>query len=231
MPSVAQDQDNVTPLKIAQVHRPIYRYIYMMETLKDFNRAKRLNAFDGNGHGFPNCYIVVAPYGPSHVSIWASNYVRINEDGSKEGVIQINNDIRKLSKIQQKIILAEEWIELMLTFHHKGVRNERRVFGKEEAVCLFNTLKRRSLWQDSSDFTFKMTEALRWLMVSRDSIDEMLDQEFEGMTVSSVRQMIKHDPTKAEQLIPKFVNRFGDKWSVDTELVYERFQEILFSGA
>ncbi len=215
------------PIDIVSKYRLVYKNVYMMETLHNFGGAKKLPAFDNEGRGFRDAYIVVNFDGPKHADIWASNFCKSYPDGTQEAMIQVNPDLRTLEKEKQKTILAHEWIEVMVKFRD-GHRESKRVAGKIDMVVLFNTLRRRAFWQDSAEFASKMHSALRYLLVSRESIEEMLKADFEK-SITDLRNMVTHEPNTAVKLIPKLIESFGAKWSVDVELVYDRLQEILFS--
>jgi hypothetical protein len=239
--SPSQPSESIkTPLHVVNRHRLLYRNYYMVETLKlvedlekDNKATKatkpiRLPAFDGEGGGYENCYIIVQPQSQKHPDILASNYIIPPRRGkTKIGIININPMLCEFSKVRQKLVLAEEWIEVFLAFEDTKLRS-RRIAGKEDAVVLFNSLRRKAYWQDSEDFVIKLREALRQLTASSPSIKKVLLDKH-GITIDGLKQKIKDEPKLAEDIILKFVENFSKEKYVDIDLVYDRLQEELYN--
>lgn len=214
------------PQKIVEEYRPVYRQEFVVDTLRNIGGAKEYKAFDGNGCGFENCYIVVNFDGPSRDGVFAHNFVKKYPTGKKQGIIQLNPGVRNLPRHRQKEILAEEWIEVMLKFEGR-FGNKHKVLGKIEMVVLFNNLKRRAFWQDLPDFLINMHAALRYLLVSSPSIEEMLIKDFDS-SISKLKRLVATDINGARRLIEMFVKSFAGFWDVEEGLVFDRLQETLF---
>lgn len=214
------------PHRIVDKYRPVYRQEFVVDTLYNIGGAKAYKAFGENGLGFKDCYIVVNFDGPKHEGLYAHNFVREYPSGKKEGIIQLNPIVREKEKYRQKEILAEEWIEVMMKF--EGILGgEHQVLGNFEMAMLFNNLKRRTFWQDSRDFLIKMHAALRRLLVSSHSIEEMLIEDF-GSSIQKLKGLVATDSNGARVLIEKFLLSFAGRWDVEKGLVFDRLQETLF---
>lgn len=215
------------PKDIVDKYRMLYRKNYMKKTLRRFCGAKRFKAFDKEHQDFTNCFIVVNFNGPAHPNIYASNWIKTSPSGMKIGVIQINPQIYELPIEEQKMLLGEEWIEVMLKFAGR-LGEAQKVFGKIKMAIVFNSLKRRTFWQDSPDFEICMHAALRYLMVSKPSIEELLESKHFNLTLNDLRKSVLEGSKDALEIMENFVVAFAGKWSVERELVWDRLQEILF---
>lgn len=214
------------PQRIVDKYRPVYRQEFVLDTLHNIGGAKAYRAFDGNGLGFQDCYVIVNFDGPKHDGLLAHNFVREFPDGKKEGIIQLNPIVRTKKKHRQKEILAEEWIEVMMKFEGT-LGGEHQVLGNFEMAMLFNNLKRRTFWQDSRDFLIKMHAALRHLLVSSQSIEDMLIEDFES-SIQKLKRLVTTDSNEARVLIENFLLSFAGRWDVERGLVFDRLQETLF---
>ena len=88
----------LSPMEVVERYRHIYKSAYVVQTLRNIGQAQRLPAFDKETKDFDQCYIVINFNGPKHQDIWSSNFTKPNSDGTKEAMIQVNPELRNLSK-------------------------------------------------------------------------------------------------------------------------------------
>ena len=186
----------------------------------------KVPAFDEDTRtGFDGSQIILSLAGPDHPKIWAANNVKKNEDGSYVGVIHLNSQALELPATHRKVILAHEWIEVLMAMRD-GQRPKTMPLGKVELALLYNTLHMRSPWQDPPDFELQLHQAIRYLLVTKASLEE-LAYEF-GTSLSSIVELVKTNPSEAGTLIRQLANTYSAKWSVDLPLVFDRLQESLW---
>ncbi len=223
--------DNVN-LEIVRKYRRVYRTAYMMQTLEvtePRSEPMRLQAFLKDGSGFPGHFITVLFDEFSHPDIWVSNLLIKQPDGKLAGVILVSTDLLRLPRERRKEILAEEWIEVMVGFENQG-RPEKRVAGRAAMIArLYNlslSVKPSVPWEDTSDEKSTIQVALREILVSQQSLDEMAP-EFGFMSLRAIKNIFTKDPARAQTTIEELAARFSEKKSVQVDLVIDRIREIL----
>jgi len=132
----------------------------------------------------------------------------------------------KESKEQRKLVLAEEWLEVMLGFRDREVRGRRRQ-RKEDTDQFLYKLTRSVPWQDSPDEFLMILSALRYLLVSEESLNDTLKDLFHFQSMSAIGIIAKTDRRVAEQITISLAGAFSTKWSVDKKLVLNRILEAL----
>lgn len=215
------------PLDIVRKYRTIYRNYYMVPTLQNFGQQLELQAFDDEGRGFKEKYIVVNFSGTFDSSILAATVISGDKKRHREVYVDINPEVGRLPKAKQKVVLALEWLHAMLGFRDGGFDESKRISDKIEFAILFNNLKRRSFWQEPEETKIQFHNALRHLLVSTDSMTEELAETFD-LSMEDVRNKIKKNPNEAYVIINQFVQSFSGKWDIEPELVYDRFHESIF---
>ena len=228
------------PAEIVDKHRLVYKNYYMKQVLKNFRQLEVIPAYDRDDliedqdrKGFPDREIVVNLGGDlsgesSGGKVWATCVVAEDEKtGEIVAYVEADQSLMSATKDQQKMALAHEWIHAMLAF--KGdFRGLKIVSGQAEMLALFHSLKRRSYWQDSAEFSSALHKALRELLVSEDSIREMLAAEPFNTTIEDLRVKWNKDPVSEYVTIRNLIEMFAGKWSVDMDLVVDRLQQLLF---
>lgn len=181
--------------------------------------------------GFPGSQIIVSYNAPEHPKIWASNTVMSEDSQPPNGFISVASRFMDRSsdegKEQLKEILAQEWLEVMLKLRDSPNKRNKVVSGNESLAIIFAFLGRPALWQDMPLESQLTHAAIRELLVSTESLTEMLDETFD-MSPVQLRSLAKEDPNIASKRIRNLVHRFSAKWSVKRELVYDRLHEMLF---
>ena len=216
------------PKQIVEEYQPIYRHNFMRQTLDTNIQGDefKVAAFSDQGDGFPECYIIVDFKGMGCPKIWACNVVQKKDDGTYDAVIHVSSDFFEQPAFKRKMILAHEWIEVMMAFRD-GERPSKQIdLDKVQMAILFNILQLRAPWQDSLEFDTEMHGALRTLLVSGQSIRE-LAEEF-GTAIETIQQQVKAEPAKAGAIIRKIAATFNARHSVDLPLVFDRFRDVLW---
>ena len=224
------------PLEIVEKYRMLYRNYYMNQTL-DFLTLKEstcyvIYPYDNDNDKFKGYNIIVEVGSTKHEDILASNNVLRNSEGKYNGVILTSPEVFNLNRIEQKAIMAHEWIEVMYCFEHERRLSEsKRISDKpnfEKLIVLLLLLDQdaKSPWQDSDDDWLSLYKALRHLLVSRHSIIEMLDENF-NIQRDEFNDLVENDVDQTISLLYKLIETFSDKWSVDPSLVLGRIREIL----
>ncbi|MCX5770340.1 MAG: hypothetical protein NTZ09_08725, partial [Candidatus Hydrogenedentes bacterium] len=82
--------------------------------------------------------------------VWASNIFQ-HTGTSAEAIIHVSPELMFQSKADQKLILAHEWIEVMMAFRDPEERRTCVTAGKEPMAQLFEALRQPPIWQDSEE--------------------------------------------------------------------------------
>jgi len=218
------------PLEIVRNFRRIYRNYYMEPTLRNFGQSLEIQAFDETGLGFENSYIYVNLSGAYHPSIVASTVIKSDKDGHIRAYIEVSPQVREFTIVKQKMVLALEWLHAMLGLRDGGFVGSAKISGNIELAILFHSLRRRSPWEDSPELKTQLHSAMRHLLVSTESMEEALN-ETSDIGMQEIRKLIQADPNRAFNIIENFVMFFASKWSVDSDLVFDRLQESIFQLA
>jgi len=216
------------PLKIVKKHRKIYKHYFMHETLSNAETKFVVPAFDKQQKLGQNCggisdrYILVtldADLGNPKVP--AAHALRIKDDVPFSAIVA-DRSLREMSKIERKAILAHEWIHAMLALRD-GVTAAKTVVNKEELVTFLYALDEMdaSYWEDQDSEKFELWLAIRELLVSTESVEDMLKEDYNS-SVKKLKEEVYQDFESARDLRRKFIKRFSLKWSVDEKLVRER---------
>ena len=236
-------------VKLICDYRLIYRNYYMVPTLGCDSKSEpfKIRAWhidsNGNNYGFPGKYIHFRPQGTKSNDILASTVVLQNAE-IKQVCININPLLWYKSNEFKKRILAHEWIHAMAVL--EGINpSPKRVSDHFNALLFFSTMGRKWLrprWQDSEEMNYCMQSALRQLLVSKESIEEMLycrhklfvhpvNPEMlsaEDQTKENLFTLIENNEEEARGIISELITDFSRTWSVDMTLVHERLQEVLY---
>jgi hypothetical protein len=223
----------VMPRRIVDQYRTLYYEYFDRQTLdvRLNNDELKLRVFDEQSQlGFKGNWIVVRVGEPSHPKILACNIVSQRDTDGMDAVIIVNPDpnVLALPADKYKVMLAHEWIEAMMAFRDKGRPDKQLNLAKIEMALLFNSLHLRSPWQDSPDFSIEMHGALRRLLVSRELVSEMT-AEF-GTSLEQIKKLLEAKDRQVAELVRKIGHAFAQRHSVDHQLVFDRFLEILFEG-
>jgi len=202
---------------------------------------------EGTNAGFPGSLILIEFTTEENADICAINTVVTEQVDAPTGIIQISKALLGSTPKEQKylkMVAAHEWIEVMLKLRD-GRLNKRTIAGREAMTMLFTALRNvqgqgagedlikevvmLSPWQDSGEDEAELLAALRHLLVSTQSLDEMVRDDFgvagEG---GGLREMAKTNPERATEILVQLAAKFSLHWSVDLELVYDRIREWLF---
>ena len=214
-------------LKIVSDYRRLYEENYMDQTLNCVPGVQfALNMYDDSGFGFPGSVIVLNFAGECHGKIWAANFVK-KEGTTYHGYIEVNADLAKQKPELRKMILAEEWLEVMMGLRDKeNGAMQKRIKDKVGLAVLFNSLKRRGFWQDSPGQQMTLHAALRLLLVSKESVEKMLAETFDE-SLDTLKQKVCVNPNDATKLISDLVMLYAATYTVNGELVWDRVMEIL----
>lgn len=194
-------------------------------------QAISFEAIDIDGVGFGNHHITITseaptPAGP-HSYIWAANNVQILKNNFGEGVIVLNPEAANAPSRLLTVILAHEWIEVMLAFRDR--RSDKRVNGKEDLIFLYRDLGRRTLWEDSESFEAPMKRAIEDLLVSEAAVSDVLNSCYEGLDLPGLfHKLTAGEPMFAPGILLDVANTVSQKLDVDIETVNMRLQDILF---
>jgi hypothetical protein len=198
----------------------------MEPTLRNLGQDLKITAHhEYEECGFEGRRILVKLGGAAHPRILASTIISESGDGSIQANINVNPRLAELSPEKQKMVLAHEWIHAMIAFRDETTGNINSMT-QAEMLIFSGWLKRRSIWFDSAELSADMHTALRELLVSRASIEEMLSEDFK-MTDRDLAALVRNDPNGAYQVINTLAPTFAGKWSVDENLVFDRLREIV----
>lgn len=230
-------QENFDPIFIVRTCRLAY---------KEFkNKVERNASADltfkveaaGQNQGYPGKWIIVRFGGPTHAGVWASSSIGKTESGEIVGIIHVNPELLKtVQEEMRRIVLAHEWIEVMLGFATNGDSPYHRSISDSNKIAMaimYNGLARRTLWQDSPDEVLLMHAALRRLLVSEESLDGIMSQfasVFGGIkNLDELRELCESDANNAYQQIKLLCSLFSSQKNVGVKTVEDRVQEILFT--
>lgn len=222
------------PMQIVEKYRMLYRNYYMDQTLGFLSLKQKdsytIHPFDEQIKRFEGYNIIVDVGSLSHPNIFACNNVLSNKQGKYDGIILISEQVFELPLIYQKVVMAHEWIEVMYCFeYNKRISESKRICGKQNIDSIIYLLSfldddAQCIWQDSKDDWLSLYKALRYLLVSKNSIIEMLENIYD-IDHSDFFQV--KDLNKTMTIIRELIKTFSDKWSVDPALVQSRIRELL----
>ena len=124
------------------------------------------------------------------------------------------------------MILAEEWLEVMV-----GLRDKKRdsmqklVDNKLDLLVIFNSLKCRGAWQDSTEQQIALHGALRELLASKESLLQMAAEY--SLTETEIKRQMGVNPNETMKSIQQFARAYAYKYNVDYDMVLDRFQFVL----
>lgn len=214
--------------EIVKKYRSVYEQKFMMQSLRTFpNNRIKTDAFDSERRGFPGKYIVVDFSGSAHNKVKAANV--LFSQNEKMGLIYVAQGFHSRSKEEQKVVLAEEWLELMAGFELGKHEIHKSLSGKLPLALLFNSLKQRGFWQDSTSEHAELLVALRLLLVPKDRLQET-SIELHQKTLDELKVMVTTSPDEARLLIEQLVLTFAVKFYVDKDLVWDRLMTFLIDG-
>ena len=198
----------------------------MIPTLRNLGQELIVSAYhEHTQEGLKDLHIVVDLDGAKHPTILAATIVSEGEDGKPCAIINVNPALRDLPETRQKMVLAHEWVHSMVALRD-GKVGEVNSVDKVQMLIFSGWLRRRSLWCDSPEQLNEMHTALRQLLVSRESVEEMLTGEFH-MSIEELAALVREDPNRAYLGITNLVLAFAGKWTVDEDLVFDRLREML----
>jgi|GEM_PF-5105029 len=98
----------MTAKEVVEAFRPLYRELYMENTLKETIGGVYKMPAIYDEVGFENYHIIIDFEGDRHDSIWALNVVNCSEsdDGQVMGHVRVNPDLFKESSATRKMVLA-----------------------------------------------------------------------------------------------------------------------------
>lgn len=206
--------------------RSIYEQQYEPQTRRPLPGVRiAIPCFSGT-LGYPGSYVIVNFGGQRHPKILAANCVKPDKFDVYHGSIQLNPDLLKERPEFVKMVLAEEWLEVMMGLRDKEHgKMQKLVDDKLDLIVLFNALRRRGLWQDSTEQSITMHGALRQLLVPEDALRKVADECH--LTLEGIHRQIKANPDQARTDIDKFVKTYAGKHDVTIELVYDRLMAVL----
>jgi len=227
---------NADVVDLAKRVRMVYRrcYVPYVERAKEGD-VIRMQAHVGDGEetsGFPDCDIVASFGAPRDDRIWAANVIRELDSGAFRGFILVNPSVLELGRVMRNFVLAEEFLQVAIGFEDPTTRTQRRtVAGRVDLVELYNTLCRRTLWQDSPDDQIEMQRGLRYLLVPTEEIVEALRKQF-GLPLGRLQSVDANTTSakerkEAKDLLGKLERAIADDRNVDPKLVRDRIDEVL----
>ena len=226
---------NPDPTDIVKCCRNAYREFMNATQQIAAGKALTVSTFS-NGEGIRDGKIVVSVDAPDHEDVWATNVIA-NPNNKLIGFIFINSDLLGESEAVRKFVLAHEWIEVMLAFAWKGTSPYHQTLSqnhKLDMTMMFSAIKKRALWQDSPDELLLMNAALRRLLVSKESLENMIrhnEPVFSPVKdLATWAELCASNPAAARNLIKLMCLIFSHTKQVTPETVEERIQEILFDG-
>jgi hypothetical protein len=125
---------------------------------------------------------------------------------------------------------AHEWIHAMMTFRALKENKKDEAINRvtdREVIALFYSLHDRCFWQDSDELMVKLHKALRYLLVSDESIREMLSKDFQT-NLPELKEQLTDNSESAFKIINDLILAFTAKWSVNRALMVDRLAEVLF---
>jgi hypothetical protein len=217
------------PKDIVQKCRDVYTNYFMVPTLRNFRQDMKVRAFDDEGHGFPGHYITVHLNAEPHPDIFAACVSMRNENGQIETCIGASRFLAKLSKQDQKIYLAHEWIHAMMMFRseNENVVEERRLSNQSEDSLYRYWLAFNPFWQDEESFLIELKGAMKQLLVPDDLVYRVLKEDFK-IDINELCDKSNESPKKAIDTINDFVMTFSARYSVSPEMVNERLIDMIF---
>lgn len=215
-------------LEIVEKYRLLYRNMYMKPTLEAMRGSPvRLPVSSADCTDFEHCRILVDLGGPVDPHVWACNNIDKTDDVITAMVVA-GRDLADQPIELRKFVLAHEWLEVMYFFCNGKRLGDRKISKKTDIVIMYEVLKRRCPWQDSADEWCALHLALRALLVSNQSLEELLAEPPFSVTVPQFRRMATTTPQRAAQLYEDTVSAFAAKWSVRRDLAGDRLDEVLF---
>ena len=219
------------PSKIVAEYRGLYDKHFEPATRNNLPGSRiKAACFDG-AKGFQASYIAVNFGGAGgHADILAANCVKLDRQGTYQASIQLNpillTDKKKYPAHVVKMILAEEWLEVMV-----GLRDKKRdsmqklVDNKLDLLVIFNSLKCRGAWQDSTEQQIALHGALRELLASKESLLQMAAEY--SLTETEIKRQMGVNPNETMKSIQQFARAYAYKYNVDYDMVLDRFQFVL----
>jgi hypothetical protein len=188
-----------------------------------------LEAVDHEGRGFKGSYLVLVSERilcDNHV--WSSSTVRRKNDGTMDAVVFFNPKLFGESATFRKFVFAYEFIEVMLSFGPHPPRKE--LSEDEDLVLLQDYLGGRSVWQESQSKASQIHQAVKQILVSRESLNEVLHESFDELDLRGLRKKIKASPVESLGIFCDLTKVFAEKKHVCEEVVKERLMEVLYES-
>ncbi len=213
-------------MDIVVAYRLLYRNYYMAPISVNIGQQLECQAFDEKGNGFPDQYIRVDFTGISHPKILAATCTV--EDKNKKPIpcISCSTSLQQESKAKQKFFLAHEWLHAIAALMGETKRTDEGI----DKLLLYRMLKQKDItayWADTPKETVDLHRALRLLLVSQESLDEML-QEDHKMSLKELAVMVDNRKNTAADIIMKLGTAFAVTWDVEIGLVYDRTLEEVY---
>lgn len=154
------------------------------------------------------------------------------------GLIQVAKGFSELPISKRKFILAHEWLHIMMGFKNKEpfklVSNRSDTIMKLYAssgkkVDSFLAKIQEAYWKDDYETMVSMSSALNHLLVSKDSIEIILNDDF-GLNWAEFKTSIAETANSLEKLFIPLVVAFSKSTNTGAELVFERIREMLFKS-
>lgn len=207
------------PEHIADQYRHLYREIYMERTLEPEGKGVLLEMWNESDSSFENCYVAINFDGECHSDILASCLVWQLDEKVYQAYIDVSPELATYASAARKKVLAHEWLHTMIKFRDKKLS---RVSLSDYLEYLL--LSNHCPWQDTRDLSEAMESALRKLLVSRESLNKLLEDKF-GITWDCLKDLAKSEPYRAMSITQQLLRDFAAKHHVALETVRERFEE------
>lgn len=164
--------------------------------------------------------------GISHPKILAATCTV--EDGNKEPIpcVSCSKSLQQESKAKQKFFLAHEWLHAIAALAGETKRTDAGI----DKLLLYRMLKQKDIaayWADTPKEALDLHRALRLLLVSRESLEEML-QEDHKMGLKELAAMVDNRRNTAADIIMKLGAAFAATWDIEIGLVYDRTLEEVY---
>ncbi|WP_430454884.1 hypothetical protein [Rhodopirellula europaea] len=163
---------------------------------------------------------------------WATNTVE--EDRTthrKRGYIFVSEDLRNENRTRQKAVLAEEWLETMLTLQDSTKRKEKKTLKDRIAMIeLLSDLQHRMHWHDDDEEEAEVGLGLQHLLLSKQTIIDFVKNNY-GLTISTLGQMARDPATASDagRIIRSAERVIAQSKNVHLDLAELRIQQLLFS--
>lgn len=235
------------PLEIVNKYRLVYKECFVAQSLLGCKEGK-FPAWHGNC-GFKDIYVPISYAGKIHPRALPSvtvDYEVSQPDVVHRPYIQLREDFKdRYNRQQRKVYLAHEWIHAMMILDGRADTLNSLNYTKNKVLLLHSLALGQKIgvagegfgsysvsyycnpWSDTEQLLADMHTALRRLLVSEDSVERFLIQNY-SITLDALKEQVQDNNQDASELIRRFISEFSTSISVSWDLVASRLiNEIL----